>query len=329
VHPDKLAAFVQPGLAGGASWISFRAVAVLAVIVASLLAHGNILWIGLRDTGFASGRLGVELKTREDWRLRLSRYQDEEYELSKRASSRTGSSSDLINHIKRLFRRLTESFLFQVMIGCSLGVILIAGWLYYSYTTGFGVPAPVKAGLAHDAAPPGAIATPRPSTSSAELSRDAPAPADAAPVITHRIVTREREGSAERDADGRYIFDVVVNDVKMSMRYDDGIPLVTIRAEDAIRLGISFSRLDFATKIRTAKGSTDVAGITINAITVGSITYHLVPGFVARPGALDENILGHSFLGRLAAYRLEGNRLIMIDRQGQSQAVLANRNMTR
>jgi clan AA aspartic protease (TIGR02281 family) len=289
----------------GPDWLPFRTVATLVAIGLSLLAHRKILWIGLHDTGFAAGRLGVELKTNKLWRARLSRYQSEAPIPPLKVKEDVGETltQDLVRDLKLLFRRLTESIVFQVLIGCSMGIVLLACWIAYANRDSAGPlpPAPPPAEQAADASA-------------------APEPAASVPVV----ITRDNEGSGELDAEGRYLFNVAVNGIPMPMRYDDDVPLVTIRAEDALRLGISFARLDFSTKIKTAKGQlTDVAGITISSMTVGKITYRLVPGYVTRPGALEENILGHSFLGRLADYRVEQKRLVLIDRQGQSETVSA------
>jgi clan AA aspartic protease (TIGR02281 family) len=296
----RLELLLPPNLAAGPGWMSFRGVATLTTMAVALLVHLRIFWIGLCDTGFAAGRLGVELKSNKAWRAQVKRYRNDRPRLPSEAGNTFWSWSELADDIKALFRKLTESLALQVLVGCTMGILLIAGGVvYYAHRNG-------------NDAPPGPAQT--------EATRDA-APEHAAPPGTRVFSTRDSEGSGQRASDGRYVFDVTVNDTLMQMRYDDDIPLVTLRAEDALRLGISFGRLDFSTKIKTAKGLVDVAGITINTMTIGKITYRLVPGYVAKAGALDDNILGHSFLGRLAAYRVETNRLILIDRQGQSEVM--------
>ena len=112
---------------------------------------------------------------------------------------------------------------------------------------------------------------PPPGSARTEAPRDV-AIHQADPTGSPVFAARDNEGSGQRALDGRYVFDVTVNDIPMQMRYDDDVPLVTVRAEDALRLGISFGRLDFSAKIKTAKGLIDVAGITINTMTIGRIT---------------------------------------------------------
>ncbi len=119
------------------------------------------------------------------------------------------------------------------------------------------------------------------------------------------------EAIAKRGPDGKFVFAVKINGMKLPMTFDADSAAVTLRAEDAVLLGVSSRRLDFGSKIRTAKGPIEAAGITIRTMTVGGITYQDVPGFVARPGTLDHDILGHSFIGRLTAWHVDHDRMIL------------------
>jgi aspartyl protease family protein len=94
------------------------------------------------------------------------------------------------------------------------------------------------------------------------------------------------------------------------MMFDTGASRVVLRAEDAARLGFLMNSLIFSVRTSTANGTTMVAPITIDTISVGSITLHDVPAAVAKPGSLHVNLLGQSFLTRLREYRVEGDRLI-------------------
>jgi aspartyl protease family protein len=51
--------------------------------------------------------------------------------------------------------------------------------------------------------------------------------------------------------------------------------------------------------------------VTLDRIAVGSIREQRVRALVAKPGVLHENLLGMSFLDRLASYEVRQNRLIL------------------
>jgi aspartyl protease family protein len=71
------------------------------------------------------------------------------------------------------------------------------------------------------------------------------------------------------------------------------------------------SRLNYSAKVKTANGAADVAPITIDTVTVGNITLRAVQGFVAKQGMLQTNLLGQTFLARLAGYNVEKNVLVL------------------
>jgi aspartyl protease family protein len=144
--------------------------------------------------------------------------------------------------------------------------------------------------------------------------RESPAPSlhlqdDPAPLP--KVVTGGSEVSTSRGSNGHFVFDAVVNGRPMPMLFDTGASEVTLRAEDAARLGIVVSTLKFSTKVSTANGIGLVAPITINTLTIGSITQHNIPAFVASPGSVRENLLGQSFLKNLRQYSVENNQAIL------------------
>jgi len=56
--------------------------------------------------------------------------------------------------------------------------------------------------------------------------------------------------------------------------------------------------------------------VVLDSLAVGTITERRVPALVARPGALHDNLLGMTFLNRLASYEVRGNRLILRGKAG-------------
>ena len=76
-------------------------------------------------------------------------------------------------------------------------------------------------------------------------------------------------------------------------------------------IGIDVTQLNYSGKVRTGNGIAEVAPVTIETITVGEITLRNVAGSVSRRGALRDNLLGQTFLARLAAFNVEKNRLVL------------------
>jgi clan AA aspartic protease (TIGR02281 family) len=119
------------------------------------------------------------------------------------------------------------------------------------------------------------------------------------------------EAVAERGGDGHFFFDAVVNGAHLSMLFDTGASVVAIRAEDATALGIAITKLSYSARVKTANGTAEVAPVLLETLTIGNITQRRVQGFVAKQGTLPENLLGQSFLARLAGYNVQNDRLVL------------------
>jgi clan AA aspartic protease (TIGR02281 family) len=279
------AALLSDGFATllGIQGTSFHGTAALIAGAASLLAHLKFLLIGLQDTGFAAMQMGVEPRVDADQRMQSGRYMTAE-ELSHDEDDRR-ESPEMARRRKRMFRKLADTGGIWVPVETGLALILVGGLMYGSYCW-------IYSGN-HG--------------SGVEANDSMPVAVNSYTIPQGPVI--DGAAGTGRDSAGRFVFDATVNGTTMRMVYDDDTRLVTLRAEDALRIGISFAKLDFADKIKTDKGTIEVAGITIGAMSVGSITYRLVPGYVARQGALDTSILGHSFLGRLATSRFQDNQI--------------------
>ena len=82
-------------------------------------------------------------------------------------------------------------------------------------------------------------------------------------------------------------------------------------AENAAALGFKPRPDEFNARVSTANGPTSAAPIQLDSLSIGTITERNVNAMVARPGALSGNLLGQTFLDRLASYEVRGNRLIL------------------
>lgn len=131
-------------------------------------------------------------------------------------------------------------------------------------------------------------------------------------IVPGRVIPSEPgEAVAVRRPDGHYAFTATVNGVSTKFMFDTGATSVVLRAEDAERIGFAPKTLDYRVAVATANGKAMAAPVTLDALTVGGITERRVRALVARPGALHENLLGQSFLERLAGYSVERNRLVL------------------
>lgn len=125
------------------------------------------------------------------------------------------------------------------------------------------------------------------------------------------VVTPGGEVAIARRADGSFTVLGRVNDREARFIFDTGASAVVLTAETAAAVGLRPAPADFVVPVFTANGRTTAAPVTVERIAVGTIVETRVPALVARPGSLRENLLGMTFLERLASYEVRNNRLIL------------------
>jgi aspartyl protease family protein len=110
-----------------------------------------------------------------------------------------------------------------------------------------------------------------------------------------------------RKSDGSFLANGEVNGEPLTLRIDSGATTLVLRQSDAERAGISISDLNFNTPLKSANGTNYLAPVRLKSIRVGGLIVDDVEGLVARPGTLNENLLGMSFLRRLTSYEVTGD----------------------
>ena len=98
-----------------------------------------------------------------------------------------------------------------------------------------------------------------------------------------------------------------VNGTSMRMLVDTGASTVVLKATDARRAGIDVGKLSFSIPVSTANGLAYAAPVRLRSVGVGDIVYNDIEALVAKPGSLNENLLGMTFLKRLRSYDVTGN----------------------
>jgi aspartyl protease family protein len=119
------------------------------------------------------------------------------------------------------------------------------------------------------------------------------------------------EVTVARRMDGTFVVSGRANGRDLRFIFDTGASTVVLSAESAHALGLSAATLAYTVPVATANGRTMAAPVTLDSVSVGTITERRVRALVARPGVLRDNLLGMTFLERLASYEVRGNRLIL------------------
>lgn len=106
---------------------------------------------------------------------------------------------------------------------------------------------------------------------------------------------------------GQFVARGEINGQDIDLIVDTGAASVMLRHADAERAGIDTSALAFTTPVETANGAVYAAPARIRTLSIGAIRLDGVEALVAKPGSLNENLLGMSFLRRLRSYNIAGD----------------------
>jgi len=127
-------------------------------------------------------------------------------------------------------------------------------------------------------------------------------------------VGRGGEVIINRRLSGEFAITGRVNGARATFLFDTGASAVVLTAADARRAGVDAGDLAFNVPVSTANGAAMAAETRLDRIAIGPIIMRNVPALIARRGALDESLLGMSFLERLKSYTVERDRLILVAR---------------
>lgn len=127
---------------------------------------------------------------------------------------------------------------------------------------------------------------------------------DTSPTGAHAVRIRRQES-------GHFVARGTANGVGLSMLVDTGASTVVLKPADAERIGIDIANLSFTTPVSTANGTTYAAPVRLRSVSIGPLEIRDVDALVSRPGALNENLLGMSFLKRLRSYEFSGDFLTL------------------
>lgn len=104
-----------------------------------------------------------------------------------------------------------------------------------------------------------------------------------------------------------------VNGAPVRFLVDTGASLIVLSNRDAADAGIATETLSYTAPVTTANGRTTAARITLDEIAIGEIRRKGLQAMVGRPGALDQSLLGMSFLSTLTSFEFRGDRLLLTD----------------
>lgn len=131
-------------------------------------------------------------------------------------------------------------------------------------------------------------------------------------VRISRLRTEASEIGINMSPRGHFQVQATVNGRAIDFLVDTGATQVVLRPEDAQKLGLNLSELNFSQRARTPGGIIRVAPIILDEIRIGQLTIRNVSaGVNQKSGGIRSSLLGMSFLNRLRGYEVRGKRLVL------------------
>ena len=128
-------------------------------------------------------------------------------------------------------------------------------------------------------------------------------------IVTRDGQAGERSVRIRRQENGHFVVRAEVNGQAMRLLVDTGASAVVLRVSDAKRIGIDTDALNYSVPVQTANGRAFSAPVRLRSIAIGPIQLNNIDALVAKPGSLNESLLGMSFLKRLRSYEFTGDFL--------------------
>ncbi len=140
------------------------------------------------------------------------------------------------------------------------------------------------------------------------------APAPIAPVSTDAAAPDDpgfRQASIAADGLGQFRANALIEGQEVEVMVDTGASVVALTAETAARLGVLADASAAKWRMNTANGVSFASPVVLRQVSLGAIEMNDVQAVVMAPGAGATNLLGASFLKRLAAVEQRDGVLVL------------------
>ena len=136
-------------------------------------------------------------------------------------------------------------------------------------------------------------------------------PRDRLDVVQQPAATTwAEEVTLDRELDGHFYADVIVDGQTYRMLVDTGASVVALTEHDARSMGITWFEEDIAPVAQGASGPVEGVNTTIRHMAVGYHEADNVRAIVITNGG-GMSLLGHSFLSTLENVQITGDRMVM------------------
>jgi aspartyl protease family protein len=124
------------------------------------------------------------------------------------------------------------------------------------------------------------------------------------------VVNQGEEIIINISQDGHFYLDTKINNVQIRFMIDTGASDIVLNQDDAKKIGINLTRLNFNKRYETANGTVFGASLTLPEIEISGIIFKDVAVSI-NGGKLDVSLLGMDFLRNFKRYEFFQDKLIL------------------
>ncbi|MEL6682615.1 MAG: TIGR02281 family clan AA aspartic protease [Pseudomonadota bacterium] len=129
-------------------------------------------------------------------------------------------------------------------------------------------------------------------------------------VAARQTVVDEGQVTVPRSPDGHYYLTLDVNDVPIRFVVDTGASQVVLSQDDARKVGIDPTSLNYFGSAQTANGVVRTASVDIETVALGPMRDRNVRA-VVNGGMMDDSLLGMTYLGLFDRIEIFNGELIL------------------
>lgn len=136
------------------------------------------------------------------------------------------------------------------------------------------------------------------------------------PVVNLAALPSQKQLTGRRveltmGARGHFMGDFRINGRRVEAMIDTGATLVAFNESTARKVGIKLSPDDFRYRIETANGVALAASADLESLEIGRIRVEGVKAVVLQDRALNDILIGMSFLNRLDKFKVENGSMLL------------------
>lgn len=117
-------------------------------------------------------------------------------------------------------------------------------------------------------------------------------------------------------ADGHFWVEAQLNGTPVEFLVDTGATYTGVSRRVAEHVGLQPDENDAGVILETANGPIVARMAEADSLRFGGIEANALPVAIGPDGEVDTNVIGMNLLSQLASWRVEGNRLILVPKEG-------------